>query len=288
MKTTTRLSYAKRIERVVEFLATHLDDTLDIHRLAEEAHLSPYHFHRVYVAMMGETVTETMRRKRLHAAAVLLISSSLALAAIASRAGYTSVQAFARAFRDAYGVTPAKYRLHGQLSAALQRSIDPGRKERAMFNANDVKVKEMPAERVIAIQHAGSYQQIGTTFERLLAWAAGKGLVNDQTRTLAVYYDDPISKPANELLAEACMSTQANIEDDENVRMLTISGGKCAVFEFTGPYSDLEKPYRWLYDTWLPQSGEELRQEAPYEEYLNDARVTPPSQLRTAICIPLK
>jgi AraC family transcriptional regulator len=288
MKTITRQSYAKRIERVVEYLAAHLDDTLDIHRLAEEAHLSPYHFHRVYVAMMGETVTETVRRKRIHASAVLLISSNLTVAAIAERAGYTSVHAFSRAFRDGYGVTPARYRLHGELSAALQRSTDPERKERTVFNANEVKVKNMPAERVIAMQHVGSYQQIGTAFERLSAWAAGKGLLNAHTRSLAIYYDDPKSKPASELVADACLSATANAEGADSVRVLTISGGKCAVFEFTGPYSDLEKPYRWLYDTWLPESGEELRLEAPYEEYLNDARTTAPSQLRTAICIPLK
>jgi AraC family transcriptional regulator len=74
MKTTTRETYAKRIERVLDLLAADTDHTLDIYRLAEEAYLSPYHFHRVYVAMMGETVNDTIRRKRLHQSAVWLKS----------------------------------------------------------------------------------------------------------------------------------------------------------------------------------------------------------------------
>jgi AraC family transcriptional regulator len=58
MKTLTRETYSKRVERVLDYLSLRIDEALDIHRLAEEAFLSPHHFHRVYVAMMGETLAE--------------------------------------------------------------------------------------------------------------------------------------------------------------------------------------------------------------------------------------
>ena len=106
MKTATLANYAKRIEKVVMYLSDHLDDTLDLHRLAEEAHLSPYHFHRVYVAMMGETVAETVRRQRLHRASIKLLVSATPVAKLATEAGYGSVQAFNRSFREAYGLPP--------------------------------------------------------------------------------------------------------------------------------------------------------------------------------------
>ena len=61
-RTTTRSDYAERLERVFGWLADHLDDTLDLTRLAEVACLSPYHFHRVYRAMQGETAADTVRR----------------------------------------------------------------------------------------------------------------------------------------------------------------------------------------------------------------------------------
>jgi AraC family transcriptional regulator len=124
MKTTTRETYTERIARVQEYLANNLDKDLDLHRLAEEAFMSPFHFHRVYVAMMGETLADTIRRRRLHQAATKLLASSTAIAKLANDGGYTSLQAFNRAFRDAYGVTPKQYRLHGELSLAIQQSIN--------------------------------------------------------------------------------------------------------------------------------------------------------------------
>jgi AraC family transcriptional regulator len=86
MKTLTRETYSKRVERVLDYLSLRIDEALDIHRLAEEAFLSPHHFHRVYVAMMGETLAEAIRRKRSRWAAVLLVSSDSAIAKIATRA----------------------------------------------------------------------------------------------------------------------------------------------------------------------------------------------------------
>jgi AraC family transcriptional regulator len=288
LKATTRESYGKRIDRVLEYLAAHLDEPLDIHRLAEEAFLSPYHFHRVYVAMIGETLAETLRRRRLHMAAVSLITSERPIASIAAASTYAHVQAFTRAFRESYGVTPAQYRQHGKLSAALHHASQPLTKEPIMFSLKDVHIKSVPEANVVALQHHGDYQTIGHSFEKVSAWAAGKAFLRGDSRSWGIYYDDPMSKPKSELVSEACMEAPEGTQGDGNIRAFKTPGGKCAVFEFTGPYSDLEKPYRWLYETWLPQSGEEPRDAPPFEEYLNDARTTPPSQLRTAICIPLK
>jgi AraC family transcriptional regulator len=291
MKTVTRESYAKRIEKVLHYLVEHLDESLDIHRLAETAHLSPYHFHRVYVAMMGETVAETVRRHRLHRAAIKLSASTTPVAQLALEAGYGSVHAFTRAFRAAYGLPPAKFRLSGKLNAERQVAISSstGKSgEPRMFNLADVKIEHLAATRVAALAHAGDYQHIGKTFERLTIWAAGKGAIDANTRMFAIYYDDPASKPAHELRSEACLKLSVRIEPDGDVKSLCTSGGRTAVFVFTGPYIELVNPYRWLYDTWLPQSGEQLRDAPCFEEYLNDARITRPQYLRSAICIPLR
>jgi AraC family transcriptional regulator len=91
---STRSDYAIRLERVFSFLADHLDDTLDLARLADVACMSPYHFHRIYHAMQGETAAETVRRLRLHRAAVELITGELPVPRIARRAGYGSQEAF--------------------------------------------------------------------------------------------------------------------------------------------------------------------------------------------------
>lgn len=61
--------YAARLARVLDHIYDHLDEPLDIQKLAEIACLSPYHWHRIYHAMYGESLPTTVRRLRLHRAA---------------------------------------------------------------------------------------------------------------------------------------------------------------------------------------------------------------------------
>ena len=67
-----------------------------------------------------------------------------------------------------------------------------------------------------------------------------------------------------------------------------IRGGRDAVTLHVGPYAEHERPYRWLYGTWLEQSGEEAADAPCVEEYLNDTRTVPPTDLRTEIWLPLR
>ena len=60
--------YTERIQRVVDYVAGHLDEELDLETLARVGCLSPYHFHRIYRGLLGETVNETVRRLRLRRA----------------------------------------------------------------------------------------------------------------------------------------------------------------------------------------------------------------------------
>ena len=98
MKTLSRESYSKRIEKMLDYLNEHIDSSPDLYCLAQEAYLSPFHFHRIYVAMMGESVTDTIRRRRLHRATVQLLGSKRLLTKLAPEAGYSNMQAFSRVF----------------------------------------------------------------------------------------------------------------------------------------------------------------------------------------------
>src|SRR5579863_9601361 len=108
-----RANYEDRLNRVTAYIYDHLDDDLDLAKLADVAAMSPYHWHRIYHAVRGETVTATAKRLRLQRAAVDLAQTERAIAEIASRAGYGGVAAFSRAFSEAYGLPPATYRESG-------------------------------------------------------------------------------------------------------------------------------------------------------------------------------
>jgi AraC family transcriptional regulator len=263
--------YAARIERVHDYLAAHLDRDVDLEHLAGVACFSPFHFHRIYRAVQGETVADSVRRMRLHRAALDLIEGALPIARIAARAGYGSQAAFTRAFRSAYGAPPGKYQT---------RSARP-------FEGAVTMQRSDPIE-VAALQHDGDYGAIGSTFERLHAMAIGRGWVTAGTRYFGIYYGDPAATPAANLQADACLTAPPGFAPDGELRRLTIAGGRHAVLLHVGPYAELERAYAWLYREWLPASGEEPADGPCVEEYLNDPRVVPPSELRTGIWLPLR
>jgi len=289
---TTRSDYALRLERVFRWLADHLDDTLDLARLAEVAAMSPYHFHRTYHAMQGETAAETVRRLRLHRAAVELITGELPVPRVARRAGYGSQEAFTRAFKAAYGVPPARYR------ASFVPSPTPGRSDKTgSTGAEDAMdttttylatIRETPVLRVAALAHHGEYMNIGSTFERLMAMAGGQGLLGPWTRSFGIYYDDPASTPREALRSDACVTLPDGKTPSGELQLREIRGGRYAVTLHVGPYAELHFPYTWLYGTSLPTSGEEPADAPSIEEYLNDAHIVPPSELRTEIWLPLR
>jgi AraC family transcriptional regulator len=284
---TTRSDYAIRLERVFTWLVDHLDETLDLRRLADVACMSPYHFHRIYHAMQGETAADTVRRLRLHRAAVDLITGELPVSRIARRAGYGSQEAFTRTFKAAYGVPPARYR------AAFVPMPTARRTEYEMETIStetryQATTRELPAITVAALAHRGDYQAIAGTFVRLATMAGPLGLFRPDTRSFGIYYDDPSATPAEALRSEACMTVPDGWVPSGELERREIRAGRYAVALHVGPYAELGHVYTWLYGTWLAQSGEEAADAPCIEEYLNDARIVPAAELRTEIWLPLR
>lgn len=277
----TLIEYGRRIGRVVAHLAAHLDEPLDLDRLAAVACFSPYHFHRIYRAMTGETVADTLRRHRLSRAAAELVRGTAPVAAIARRAGYGSVAAFTRAFGQGYGIAPAAYRRQGRL---VPPKAAPNDQEASM---DEITIRELSPVRVAALAHRGPYMGIGAAFERLAAWAGPRGLLEPGARSFGLYYDDPESVPADRLRSDACIAVGPEVRGEGEIRILEIAGGTHAVLRHQGPYAELEQAYRRLYRDWLPASGRLPADRPVFEEYLNDCKALPPSEWLTDLCLPL-
>jgi AraC family transcriptional regulator len=271
-------SYAQRIQRVTDYLAEHLDEALDLGTLAGVAFLSPYHFHRVYRGLLGETVNDTVRRLRLHRAALDLLDRELSIERTARRAGYTSQAAFTRAFRAEYGEPPARYR------GARRETLSAGELSTVSYR---VELGERPRLRVATIEHRGDYRLTSKAFERLMTIAATTGLLAPETRTIGIYHDDPESVPTAELRSAACISVPAGWIPAGELGERYIEGGRYARIVHRGPYSELGTAYDWLYQTWLPASEEEPRDLPCLEEYLNDPRQVSVKELETAVLMPL-
>jgi AraC family transcriptional regulator len=289
MKASTAESYRQRVIRVVEYIHDHLDGDLNVNRLAEVAFMSPYHFHRIYRELAGETLNATIRRLRLHRAAGELIRSTKPILSIAKEAAYSTPQAFGRAFVQQFGESPASYR-----NARSERGDRNDGPFVAMLPADNQEYSEMytveihktdPA-RLIGFPHQGDYMEIGRAFAKLAIYAASHQLYGESTRSIGLYYDDPKSVEVKNLHSFAGMTLAKETQvptDNEAPQVREIPGGTCASLIFKGPYAELEKPYDWFFGEWLPQSGYEAADFPPFEEYLNNPKDTPPSELLTRI-----
>ena len=108
---SSRREYERRINRVIDYVQAHLADELTLERLALVAAFSPFHFHRVFAAITGETVSDFIRRVRLERAAGALISlPETSILDIAFRYGFSSAATFARAFRAHFGMSATHWR----------------------------------------------------------------------------------------------------------------------------------------------------------------------------------
>lgn len=290
-KADTLLDYGRRLDRVVRHIAAHLDDPLDLDELAAVACFSPYHFHRIYRAMTGETVTDTLRRQRLHRAAGALVQDTRMIAAIARQAGYGSVAAFTRAFAQSYGVTPAAYRRSGRLSPfAWPHDDRPNQNpEDIMLTVTTptVTIETLPATSLIGFDHRGPYMEINAAFSRAYAWAAGRNLMTPATRCIGVYFDDPSAVAPEDLRSFAGLALESAPALEDGAKSLDLPGGRHAVLVHKGPYAALGAVYQWLYGEWLPASGQTPADQPCFEEYLNDPRSVPPEEWLTRICVPL-
>ena len=96
--------------RVLLHIQRNLDEETPLEDLARVAAFSPYHFHRIFRGMLGESVKEHIRRLRLERSAMRLKHSDTPVTMIAFEAGYESHEAFTRAFRSMRGMTPSQFR----------------------------------------------------------------------------------------------------------------------------------------------------------------------------------
>ncbi|MUM76732.1 helix-turn-helix domain-containing protein [Pseudodesulfovibrio sp. F-1] len=285
MRTTkeeTKQDYAKRMDRVLEHIQTHLDEPLALKELAAIACFSPYHFHRIFSGMIGESVKSHIRRLRLERAAITLKHGDACVTDIALSAGFETHESFTRAFTSMFGLSPRQFRdaHHG----GIERKHSNYWKEIVM----EASVNTLEAMDVVFVRHVGPYKDCHQAWSTLCGFADGKGLFTPSARVLAVCHDDPDVTPEDKIRYDACITVAGPVEVQAPVGMKTIAGGRYAKTLHKGPHSELHRTYAWLCGQWAPQNGHEADAGASIEIYLNTPDRTAPEALLTEVYVPLK
>ena len=279
--------YLRRFTRVIEYIYAHLDEDPDLAMLAEVAALSPWHWHRVWQSAYGESIVATVKRLRLHRASADLTYSRMPIAEIATRAGYSSLEAFSRSFKKVYGQSPSAYRkagVEGRLQPANGGAPIP--KTRGSLLMHQVEIKSIPTEKLAVIPHKGAYMEIGKAFEKAIGVLASRNLLGRVGSMKGLYYSDPTHVPEDELRSAAGVAVSDGLHVEAPFEAVKTYGGDYAVLHYKGPYADMKWAYEWLYGEWLTQSGREPADAPCMEVYLNNPRDTAPADLLTDICLP--
>ena len=282
MKNITYNDYVQRINKVVAYINNHLDETLDLKTLANEAALSDFHFHRIFKALKGEAIGGYITRLRLEATARLLRYTSLTIEEIAFNIGYETPASLSKAFKKQYGISPTEYRTNKDTYIMKKEIINPD------LALKTPKIVTLEPKNLIYVALTGAYGSLdyGKAYEQLWAVIKAQKLFTKGIESICISYDDPKITDGSLQRSDVCLAIHKPATPQDEVSCKTLAGGKYAVFFYQGSYENLSQ----VYDTavrWVIDHEYTLREEPFFEKYLNDARRTPKEKLKTEIYIPI-
>lgn len=289
--------HRRRIEAALRYIAEHLDRPLHLEEVARVAHASPFHFHRVFSALVGEPVGRYVTRKRLEVAALrLAYEPSRSVTEIALSCGYSSTSNFSKAFSAYFGCSPSRVRTPdpalptavGTLTARYGKDFRPADlfwlppaddesalRAEARALAREVRFATIEAIPVACLASPEGYDfaALLRTWEELVAHALELGIATPDVDAYGIAYDSPVLTAPELCRYHACVPCPPTIDLPSPLFRAEIPAGRYAVFRYVGDVAGVEAMYRRIYSAWLPYSALAVDDFTAFEHYDHDAPV---------------
>lgn len=303
----SRAEYESRMHRVLAYIDQHLEQPLDLNTLAAIAFFSPYHFHRLFSAWMGETFGDYLRRRRVEVAAMRLVTQPRTkILNIALSVGFGSGEAFTRAFNNRFGCSPSVWREQQSALRHSDSNFDQvnsklGQDSSATFVKHEISSAMTPENimkvalidrnpaTIAYLRHLGPYGEPIARFwqEKYVPWAVMNKLGPDHAR-YGISHDDPSITAPEQCRYDACAEVAPDFVVNGGAHKTTIPGGKYAVLEFKGNVEQVGKAWTALLRDWLPASGFQLDARPCFEYYPRGAGAEcKAGEFACEICLPL-
>jgi AraC family transcriptional regulator len=262
----TTATYVQRVNLAIDHIVGHLSEPLRLRDLSRVAMLSPFHFHRVFQALVGSTPADFVRRLRLEKALRLMSRTRPpSLTTIALACGFSSSSDFSRCFKRRFGVPPSSFDIRAwrqargaELEAIVEEATKLAHLDRLPPRQNPdsfrVKIRDLPLRTVAYIRVDRPYQGNGVmkAVQNLVAWAERNGLADGQW--LGYQWENPEITSLEDCRYYVAVEAERFTPKGEvgryrfppmTVAQIAIRGGL-----------DLElRALQWLYGSWLPRSG---------------------------------
>jgi AraC family transcriptional regulator len=265
-RTATAMVYAEWVNLAIDHVVGHLGEPLRLAEVARAARLSPFHFHRVFQVLVGETLAEFVKRLRLERALVMMAHAPRSsLTTVALTCGFSSSSDFTRCFKQRYGTAPSAFDIKGWREAhgsELQATVP---EQAGRFHLSGlppahnpdgfrVKIRDLPARTVAYIRVLDHYRgdAVAKATERLIAWAEQHSLADNQW--LGYQWDNPEITSLEDCQYYVAVEADRFVPRGE-IGRFRFPSMTVAQVEIRGGI-DLElRALQWLYGTWLPRSG---------------------------------
>jgi AraC family transcriptional regulator len=301
--------YKARINKVFDYIEVNLEKQFTLDELAAAANFSKFHFHRLFLALVGETPFQFILRVRLERAASLILSNSRdSITDIALKCGFTDISIFSRNFKSYFRKSASQYRQEKYEKSNLSKhnsktqqyedkasiyfcSSSKTLKWRTNMKLNkSVEVKELPKMTVAYIRHIGPYKGNEKLFEglwnRLFAWAGPRGLIGgDDFKTLIIYHDDPNVTGEDKLRTSVCITVRPDTKVEGEVGKMEIEAATYVIARFEVTAQEFQDAWNWVYGQWFPSSGYQPDDKPCFEMYPEECK---DGKFIVDICVPVK
>lgn len=278
-----RIDHLERIQRAVDFIEERLAEELSLEAIARHAGYSLWHFQTVFHAIVGDTIKGYIRRRRLCLALATLQKTEGPILDIALAAGFESQEAFTRAFKAQFGLTPGQSREKDARIAAppVKPKITLDYLQHLTKSINMTpQFKDCPEKLIVGM---------GATFISVLSPDRNNFIVIPKlwSEYIARAHEIPhrtggcgiglCTRPpegcARAHPEECYYVAGTEVTKIENVpagmTSIKAPAGRYAVFTHKGKVELIGHTMNYIYSTWLPRSGVELREAPDLEIYDN-------------------
>ncbi|ADG94460.1 transcriptional regulator, AraC family [Arcobacter nitrofigilis DSM 7299] len=269
MKKETLEKRAKITNYIMYYIYKYIDTDINIDTLSMDLNISKFHMHRIFKEEFGKNIYEAIKSIRLQKASTLLITNKYStITQIASMCGYSSQTSFIRAFKQRFNCTPKKWKNDGYKEYSkeiLKDSIDSLDLNIPEYKI-EAKIVKMPKLRAYYIRHEGYDNSIKNIWQKLYTWTLTKNI--KKYKQIGIYHDNPVITPLDKCQYIACIVLEDDMEiEKSSLPTFLIPDGIYAKFHLEGFYGDTLKFMRWLYHTWLLNSGYETKTAPSYSIY---------------------
>ena len=298
--------YTRRINLAVDYINSNVSENLSLKEVASAACFSKYHFHRIFKAIVGETLNAFVERLRIEKSVFyVFLRDEPDLTGIAMKLGFSSPSAFSRAFKKRFAVSATSARTMGFkcFSKICKAKSNNGKAKQTEKGYNSssavtggkggnlknvtVEIRELSELRVAYVRETGPYDEsAGRAFPKLCKWAWPRNFLNKKHSLIGVSYDDPGVTDTKKCRYDACVTVPESTKADAVVNVRKIPGGLHAVFHCKLGKKDFNKAYSYAYGKWLPENGFLPLDRPAYDVYLKDGRKD--GIFEYEICVPIE